>query len=188
MNIIEQILSFDTELFLFFNKLHTPFFDVLMKQISSKLIWVPLYLIVLFFIFRKYKIKKGLLIFLFFILVITLTDQISVHLFKNIFQRLRPCYETSIQNLVHYLSLPGGHYGFVSSHAANSFGFAFFSLLIFKNKKYSVFILFWASLVSYSRIYLGVHYPADIVGGAILGVVISLLIYELIKPILRNYN
>lgn len=186
MFILNKILEIDTDLFLFLNQFHNGFFDVLMKQISAKLIWVPLYLIVLFFLFKKFKLKKTILILFFFVILISLTDQTSVHLFKNVFQRLRPCHNTEIQQLTHYLSLPGSKYGFVSSHAANSFAFAFLSLLLFRNKNYTIFILTWAVIVSYSRIYLGVHYPLDILGGAALGIFISILIYRIIEPWIKN--
>lgn len=183
---IEQILTADTDLFLFLNNLHNSFFDAIMEQVSAKLIWAPLYFTVLFFIFKKFKLKKGFLILILIILAITLADQTSVHLFKNIFQRLRPCFSPDIKNITHIVSLPGGQYGFVSSHAANSFAFAFFSLLVFQNKKYTIFILVWASIVSYSRIYLGVHYPLDILGGALLGSFISYLLYTISKRFISN--
>lgn len=178
---IDYILSLDTDLFLSLNSFHNSFLDSIMKFASAKFTWVPLYMTVLFFIFKKYKIKIGFLIFFLIIISITLADQTSVHLFKNVFQRLRPCFNPEIKNIVYTISLPGGKYGFVSSHAANSFAFAIFSLLVIKNKNYTILILLWAFLVSYSRIYLGVHYPLDIIGGAILGSFISLIIYDITK-------
>lgn len=183
---IEQILTTDTDLFLYLNNIHNSFFDVIMRYVSAKLTWVPLYLVVVFFIFKKFKLKKGLLIFVLIVLAITIADQTSVHLFKNIFQRLRPCFNPSIKNIVHTLSLPGGQYGFVSSHAANSFGFAIFSLFVFRNRYYTIFILFWAAIVSYSRIYLGVHYPLDIIGGALLGGFISYFLFTLTKRFISS--
>ncbi len=183
---IEQILTADTDLFLFLNNLHNSFFDVIMAYVSAKLTWVPLYAIILFFIFKTFKIKKGFIIFILIILAITLADQTSVHLFKNVFQRLRPCFSPDIKNILHTVSLPGGQYGFVSSHAANSFAFAAFSLLVFKNRNYTIFILVWATIVSYSRIYLGVHYPLDILGGALLGSFISYLLYNLSKRFISS--
>ena len=186
MFIPEKILEIDTDLFLFLNQFYNNFFDIIMKQISAKLIWVPLYSIVLFFLYKKFKLKKTILLLFFFALLITLTDQTSVHLFKNVFQRLRPCHNPEIQQLTHFLSLPGSKFGFVSSHAANSFAFAFLSLLLFRNKNYTIFILTWAFVVSYSRIYLGVHYPLDIIGGAALGIFISILIYRIIEPWIKK--
>ncbi|NPA44112.1 MAG: phosphatase PAP2 family protein, partial [Chlorobi bacterium] len=166
------------------NSIHNSFLDAIMQFASAKYTWIPLYLVVIFFIFKKFKLKKGLIVFILTILAITLADQTSVHLFKNVFQRLRPCFNEDIKNIVYTISLPGGHYGFVSSHAANSFAFAVFSSLFFQNKNYTIFILIWAFFVSYSRIYLGVHYPLDILGGAILGSFISILLFNVSKKII----
>jgi len=178
---IDQILSLDTELFLFLNSINNSFLDVIMKFASAKFTWLPLYILVVFFVFKQFKLKTGFFVFVLIVLAIALSDQTSVHLFKNVFQRLRPCFNDEIKNIVYTISMPGGQYGFVSSHAANSFAFAIFSLLIFRNKNYTIFILIWATLVSYSRIYLGVHYPLDIIGGAFLGSFISLLLFNISK-------
>ncbi|MCD4794964.1 MAG: phosphatase PAP2 family protein [Bacteroidales bacterium] len=186
MEVIDYLIQIDTNLFLFLNKYHNEFFDIIMSNISKKMIWLPLYIFVAFLLFKKYKLKTGLILLVFFGLLITVSDQTSVHLFKNVFQRLRPCYNPEIHESMHYLKLSGGHYGFVSSHAANAFAFASLSLLLLKNKLYSILIIFWAFIVSYSRIYLGVHYPGDIIGGALLGISISILIYIIIKKILKK--
>lgn len=108
-------------------------------------------------------------------------DQISVQLFKDVFMRLRPCHNPEIADLIHTINgACGGQYGFVSSHAANTFGLALFVGLIFK--KHVPFLLkallIWAAVVSYSRIYVGVHYPADLICGAILGSIIAFLMWK----------
>ncbi len=180
---IEYLNKIDTELFLFLNGIHSSFWDTVMYYFSAKTPWIPLYLAVAFFIFKKFKLKKGIVIMIFFALLITMADQISVKMFKNVFERLRPCHNPQIQHLVHTLNHCGGQFGFVSSHAANSFAFAVFSLLILRAKWYTYGILLWAFLVSYSRVYLGVHYPGDIIFGALLGAIIAIflfIIYQLL--------
>jgi undecaprenyl-diphosphatase len=180
---IEQL---DTDLFLFLNSIHSPLWDDIMWTISARLTWVPLYLIILWMFFRLTG-RRVILVTLFVIAAITLSDQLSVHAFKEVFLRLRPCHEPSLEGLVHIVrGKCGGQYGFVSSHAANSFNIAVFSLLLLRKRWFTITILFWAALVSYSRVYLGVHYPGDIIGGAILGTVIGLSIYHSYIYILKN--
>ncbi|MCK5536434.1 MAG: phosphatase PAP2 family protein [Bacteroidales bacterium] len=174
----EQITAFDFHLFLFLNSLHTPLFDTIMAVVSAKMTWVPLYLGIVAFIFWKYKWKTGLLSLLAMVLLLVLTDQTSVKLFKEVFERLRPCHQPRISHLVHIVDGHcGGKFGFVSSHAANTFGFAAFTATFFRARKFTWFIFLWAIIVSYSRIYLGVHYPSDIVGGAILGMFWGFFVY-----------
>ena len=178
---LETLKQIDTSLFLFLNGIHSPFWDIIMWHISGKLEWIPLYVFFLFLIIRKYKMK-AVWVLLAIVLVITLADQISVKLFKEQFERLRPCHNPEIQHLVHRVNNKcGGKYGFVSSHASNSFALAMFLSLLFRKRLFVGLIFFWATVVSYSRIYLGVHYPGDILGGAILGVLIGWGIYRLMK-------
>jgi undecaprenyl-diphosphatase len=150
-----------------------------MHAFSSIPVWFPLYLAILICLGIKYK-RRFIIILLFIILAVVLSDQISVLLFKNLFHRLRPCHEPALEGLVH---LPdgycGGLYGFVSSHAANCFNAAVLSLLLIRKKWFTAFIIPWASVVGYSRIYLGVHYPGDVICGAMLGILIGWGIYKL---------
>jgi undecaprenyl-diphosphatase len=181
---LDFLLDLDKKLFLLINGWHSPAWDYIMYAISSIVLWVPLYLTVIFFIFRKQKIA-GLITLFTLILLVVLTDQGSVQLFKNVFHRFRPCHCPDLEGLVHLVKGKcGGQYGFISSHAANCFGFAVFSLLIFKNKYYTAGILFWATLVIYSRVYLGVHYPGDVTVGAIFG---SLVAWGLFKLYSKYY-
>ena len=169
----------DQQFFLFLNSFYSPFWDQVMHVISGKVIWAPLYLAILIFLGIKYK-RKFIIIFLFIILAVTLADQASVHLFKNLFQRLRPCHEPALDGLVHlFKGQCGGQFGFVSSHAANSFNVAVISLLFIKNRWYSTGIIIWAVVVGYSRIYLGVHYPGDVICGSLLGTLCGWSIYKL---------
>ena len=178
---LEFLLKLDTDLFLSLNSINSTFWDTVMWYISATKTWFPLYLIVLFFVFKQQK-RKGFISFFFMVLIVVIADQSSVQLFKNTFQRLRPCHNEEIINLVHLVNNKcGGSYGFVSSHAANTFAFATFTSLLFYKKHISYLLIFWAVIVSYSRIYLGVHYPLDIIGGATLGFIIGFSIFKIYK-------
>ena len=131
-----------------------------------------MYLLLLILIVRKSGWKFLLVILPVTALVITITDQLSVHLFKEVFKRYRPCHNEDIKNMIHLVKGCGGLYGFVSSHAANSFALAVLIGNCLKSKWGNMiyFMIVWAVLVSYSRIYNGVHYPADIIAGGLLGI------------------
>ena len=183
---LETLLQLDYDLFLFLNDINSPFWDKLMLFITHKYTWVPLYLGVTVYLFYRHKLKSAFFLYLGFILLVFITDQSSVHLFKNVFERLRPSHDPLLEGLVHTPGSKGGKYGFVSSHAANVFGFAVYSALLFKNRIYSLLIFIWAAVVSYSRIYLGVHFPGDILGGALLGAAAGFAVYAIFQiPFLK---
>jgi undecaprenyl-diphosphatase len=168
----------DQQLFLFLNSNNSPFWDQVMHAVSGRIIWIPLYLSILIFLGIKYK-RKFFVILLFIILAATLSDQASV-IIKNVVHRLRPCYEPVLQGLVHIVNGEcGGRYSFVSSHATNSFDVALLSLLFIKKRWFTIGIIIWALLIGYSRIYLGVHYPGDVISGSILGALIGWSVYNL---------
>lgn len=168
---IEKLEQIDRTVFLFLNGLHTPFFDKVMWIISGTLTWLPLYIILLFFMIKADK-RNWWLIIAAIAITIAAADLVSVHLFKNIFLRYRPSHNLEIQHLVHIVNgYRGGKYGFVSSHAANTFALATFVSFYFNKRWIAVSILLWAAIVSYSRIYLGVHYPSDIDCGGAIGVI-----------------
>ena len=177
---IDFLKELDTQLFLFLNSIHGPAGDFFMYWLSHKLIWIPLYALLLYLLFRFYG-KKAFLLIVLIAMLITISDQVSVHLFKNVFQRLRPCHEPALEGLVYTLGHCGGKYGFISSHASSSFAIAVFvALLLWEKIRWlSIFLLVWAAMVSYSRVYLGVHYPGDIVAGGIAGACEALIIFRL---------
>lgn len=186
---IESLNSLDTRLFLAINGWHNSFFDPIMYWFSDKLIWVPMYLLIVFLIVWRYK-TKGLLILLFVGILIALCDQTASHLIKNLALRLRPSHEPALAGLIHLSKAgPGGLYGFVSSHAANAVGLATFLYLVlddwFKGLKY--WLMIWAVLVSYSRIYNGVHYPGDVIGGAAVGLLLGWAVAKLYEYIENRY-
>jgi undecaprenyl-diphosphatase len=185
---LEQLISWDKAVFLIFNGLGAPSLDGLMVFLSGKLEWIPLYGLLLFLLFRKYK-SKGFYILFFVVLLIVASDQISVQLFKNVFERLRPCHEPSLEGLVHLVNNKcGGKFGFVSSHATNTFALAIFMGFILKNRPIVIGLIIWAAIVSYSRVYLGVHYPLDVLGGAVLGTFIAQGIWILLKYFNKSFN
>ena len=181
MDFIDTLLSLDTNLFLLINGFHCAYMDKFMSVFSDKLVWIPFYLAIIFEIYRSKK-KESTWIILALILCVVLADQISSSIIKEAVHRFRPSRNENLQNLIHIVNgYKGGKYGFVSSHAANTIGLALLSSLIFKNRLYSYIVFIWVGITSYSRIYLGVHYPADVLGGFIVGVFAALLCFGLLK-------
>jgi len=183
MDILEALVTWDKNLFLTINSLHTTWMDHFMWLMSETLVWLPFYLFFLYILIRN-KQTRSLWLLLLFALLITFTDQIASGVFKPLVERLRPTHDPSLEGLVHIVNkYKGGHYGFFSSHSANVFAFAGLSLLFIRRGLYTVIILIWASLISYSRIYLGVHFPLDILSGALFGLLSAYGFYLLYQTI-----
>ncbi len=180
---MEALLELDRNLLLFFNEFSSPLFDNFFWVITSVMIWIPMYAAILYVIVKEQGMK-AIITILALALVVTLCDQISSNVFKDGFERLRPSREPANEGLLNIINgYRGGMYGFVSSHATNSFGLAVLTSLLFRYRWYTVFIVFWAVLNSYSRVYMGVHYPGDILGGLILGSLIGWFVYWLYEKV-----
>lgn len=176
---LESLKELDIQLFLFLNGLHSDFFDTIMWLASSKFTWVPLYAWFLWLLYKKHR-KDFWIVVLTVILMIIISDQLC-NLSKNGIMRLRPSNDPGLMHKVHILKdYRGGPYGFYSGHASNAFAVAIFVILALKSRhKYILPVgLAFALLVSYSRIYLGVHYPLDILTGVVMGSLIAWLMYK----------
>ncbi|MEM7161671.1 MAG: phosphatase PAP2 family protein [Bacteroidota bacterium] len=186
---IEQLEQIDRDLFLYLNGLHQDWLDPIMVGFSDPLCSLPLYLLVFYFIKNKFGWKIALWSLLATVIVILLCDMISYRVFKQGFQRFRPCHNLEIQDLV-YLAKGscGGKFTFVSGHATNFLGLATFWGFLLKNKvNFIMPVLFiWAIIIAYSRIYLGVHYPADVTCGGILGIFLGYLVFRSFRNILHK--
>lgn len=180
---MEEIISFDQALFLELNSRHSPFWDTLMVLVSNKYVWFPFYLLLIALLVYFYK-RRGALMVLALAASVGIADFVSSGILKPFFERLRPCHEEVLGATVYVINGCGGRYGFVSSHAANSFAIAVFVFYLLRPKQWllKAFLLLWAALISYSRIYLGVHYPGDVVvGGAIGALAAALGLYTYAK-------
>lgn len=183
---IDQLEEWDKALFLKLNGAHNGLFDFLMPWISNKYVWIPLYALLLYWLL-KYNKGKWVFTILAVGILIYISDQVASGFLKPTVERLRPCYDPEITDQVHLLKGCGGRYGFASSHASNSFAVAIFCWLILKEHvKYIWLLLPWAALVAYSRIYLGVHFPGDIIMGGLIGLGAAQLLFYLLKLINRE--
>ncbi len=168
--------NIDHQLLLLFNGLHVDWLDSVMFAISSKWFWLPVVIFFIYIIIKKHK-KQFWIPLLAVIICFAVTDQVS-HLTKENYKRYRPSHNLELAEKVHVVNnYRGGQYGFFSGHATSSFGLALITLLFVKRKLYTYLIIAWAVLVSYSRIYLGVHFPSDVFVGAIVGSCVAFFIW-----------
>lgn len=168
---IEFLNNIDTQVYLFFNGMHTPMLDNFMMLFTGRFIWIPMYIAIALMLLRTFGPKLTGVYVLAIALAITLTDQTCATIIRPIVARLRP---SNIENPLSELALlvdgyRGGRYGFPSCHSANSFALATFICCLIRRPKLITFMLGWAFLNSYTRLYLGVHYPGDLIVGAIIG-------------------
>jgi undecaprenyl-diphosphatase len=169
--------TLDTDLFRLINEAHQPYLDGPMEIISGKLTWIPLYGLLIYFLYKRYKSACWKAI-VYLLSSVVFADQFSSSLLKPLFKRLRPCHVAEFQSWIHLPAGCGGMYGFCSSHAANSFAIAVGYYLLTKNRSAGVALILWASLISYSRIYLGAHYPLDAIVGGLVGGIGAWLLFQ----------
>ena len=186
---IDWLINTDKDLLLQLNGSDSLFWDYLMTGITSTVAWIPVAVALLYVIIKNNTLRETGLVILFIGLTILLADQFTSSFCKPFFARFRPAQDPTIMYLVDVVDgYRGGRYGFVSSHAANTFGLAILVSLLIKNKWMTTSLMTWAILCSYSRIYLGVHYPGDIICGMIIGLIIGVMCYAMLTFILRKIS
>ena len=194
MTFLEKIDQLDKQLLLFLNGLHHPFMDDLMWYISLKYTWIPLYLGLIFLLYKLFGVRHFWKIVLG--ILVAVSDFFASGICKPFFERFRPSHSPEIENLVHILrDYRGGKYGFISSHASTTFSIAFIVFLALKRFSKLLWVkvlryssLFWAALVAYSRVYLGVHYVGDILAGATAGILIAWFIFWIYTLLEKRFS
>jgi len=181
---MENLQKIDEYFFRLINSSGWEQMDQLIILISSKWFWIPLYIYILYLIYKRFS-NQFIKILLALGLLIFIADFGSVHLFKEVFERARPCH---LLDGIRVVDGCGGPFGFISSHAANSFAIAFFIALLFRNFSGFAVLFSWAVLIGFSRVYLGVHYPFDILGGMFWGLFVSLLVYYIYKMKIKDFD
>jgi undecaprenyl-diphosphatase len=173
--------QWDTELLLWINGLGSEITDPVWIFFSDKYVWIPLYAFLVYLLFKHLPLRAFILALAAVVLCVILADQGSVHLFKNAFQRLRPCHTPDLLELLRVPKGCGGSYGFVSSHAANAFVLAVFVGRVLRPHQLLMpgILMAWAILVALSRLFLGVHYPLDILFGGLFGALVALFVYRI---------
>lgn len=186
-DLLQLLNQWDTDLLLAINGWHNGYWDTFMYAFSGKWVWVPMYAALLYVLARNLPWRTTLWCLVGVALCITFADQVGASLIRPWAERLRPANpENPISDLVHIVNgYRGGRYGFPSCHAANTFGLAFYLMLVVRRKALTGLLVAWALVTCYSRAYLGVHYPGDLLAGALLGLAGAALCYTLFRLVAR---
>lgn len=181
LDILQRAIDVDTDIFFSINQMHNSFFDYFMNIFSSKWVWIPMYAAILYVMLCNFSWKVVLLCTIGVVLTIVFADQVCATLIRPYVERLRPSnLNNPISEMVHIVdNHRGGRYGFPSCHASNTFGLAVYVYLVFRKRWLTIFMMGWAFLTCYSRCYLGVHYPGDLLAGALVGSLGAYLAYYL---------
>ncbi len=185
---INKLLPFERDIFLALNGSDSLFWDNAMWTFTGLVTWIPMILFIIYIAFQNQQCKEGWLVLVSIMLILLFSNLVSASFFKPVFQRYRPSHHPDFKEIVALVNdFRGGDYGFISGHATNSFAFAFFFSLLFRNKIVAISMILWATLNSYSRVYLGVHFISDIIAGFIMGSLVGLLVYNIYVKIRVKY-
>lgn len=183
---LESLQSLDQTIFLAINALHTPYLDSFMYIFTGKLVWIPLYMSILYVLYRNFNLRMTIFTAIMFALLIVIADQTCSSILRPIFERPRPSRNPDIADIVHLVNgRRGGKFGFPSCHAANTFALACFAMLLFKNRAVTTFFMLWAIVTCYTRVYVGVHYPGDLLFGTVVGFAAGFVTYGIYRVCLR---
>ena len=186
----ESLVELDRQLFEWIHfDLSSEVLDLVFPVLRNRGTWIPIYLLIIYFMFKKFGNKKGALTILSLIVAVVCSDLLNSHFLKNIIQRVRPCRLDNFSRDVQELVYCGEAFSFPSSHAANHFTISFFLLFAFRHASgaMKIFIVIWAAVIGIAQVYVGVHYPADIISGIVVGFIVACLMWFIFKYcVLKN--
>jgi len=187
---MEQIIQIDKDAFLYLNNLGNPSWDDFWRFVSYKFTWIPFYILLFVLLIKHLGWKKAMVVLVLTLFMILISDQVT-NIIKDSVKRLRPCFTKEFEGLIRPIGCERrGQFGFTSAHASNHFALALLIGMVLRKKiKWLIYVLLiWAAIIAYSRVYLGVHFPLDILCGGILGLIISTGFYYLYKAVERKWD